>query len=826
MGYTICDTIYTHKNHEYFNMFNFEPDHFQKYAIEALYEGKHVLVTAHTGSGKTVPAEFAISHFVSLGKKVVYTSPIKSLSNQKYHELSKQFPDISFGILTGDIKFNPEADCIIMTTEILQNIIFYDNQDNSPLDFQLNLEEFQCVIFDEVHYINDDARGYVWEECIMNLPQHIQMLMLSATINKPDRFVSWISTIKEKDIIITGTDKRVVPLTHYSCLNIPDSTYRQICKAIPNIEAINNSLVSIKSKDKACDEYSIHRVNKINQNLKKQNIYIKPSHVLNTIVDKLNKEQKLPAICFVFSRKKAGEYAKMIRSNLHDTQHVEDDTKKSSVIKKECESILRKLDNHLEYSNTPEYIETLSLLEKGIAVHHSGILPILREMIELLFSKGYIKLLFATETFAVGINMPTKTVMFTSLTKFDGTQERYLYPHEYTQMAGRAGRRGLDTIGYVIHLHSLFAPPTNSEYAHILSGNPPTITSKLHTNMRMILRMMEHCYHIESIAFHTSLPYFEKSLAHRDITLQLKQIEKEIKSIESIIYDMKETNKLFTLHNVFELMTKHKALSQKQQHTKKSKQKQIAVELQQIEYQLRLHGNIQNFITAYNDYININAKLQTKSNEYKQTKEYIQKECLQFYFILKSHNFCKDGKLTHKGLFASCIMESNSIVIAELYANKIFHNLSVLEIVQLLSCFTDIRVSEQYKIYQYDGPNTMLKNTLHTLEQTFNTYYDIECKEIGYLNEEDYYYHYDLIDCMEQWCNAESQDTTKYILNDIKQYNIFSGEFVKALLKIQALALELEHASKRLQDNILVEKFHQIPTYISKSIVTSQSLYI
>jgi len=684
------------------------------------------------------------------------------------------------------------------------------------------LKEFQCVIFDEVHYINDDSRGHVWEESIMNLPQHIQMLMLSATINKPERFASWISNIKEKEIIITGTNNRVVPLLHYSCLNIPESSFNQIFKSLPKIDNINNTLVCIKSKDKSYVEYPIHKVNKINQYIKKQNIYIKPSHVLNTIVNKLNKEQKLPAICFVFSRKKALEYAKMIQSNLHDTEHVEDDTKKSSTVQKECESILRKLDNHKEYSNTPEYLDTITLLQKGIAVHHSGVLPILREMIEILFSKGYIKLLFATETFAVGINMPTKTVLFTSLTKFDGVQERYLYPHEYTQMAGRAGRRGLDTIGYVIHLHSLFTPPSSSEYANILSGNPPTIHSKLNVNMLMILRMIENNYDIDS----SNNSYFEKSLIHRDTVLQLEQFEKEMKIIESTIQDIKQNKPLFNIQNIFELVERHNTLSQNNVHVKKSKLKHISKEIKQIEEELSVHGNVNEFINTYNNYMKLQDELDSKEIEFRQCKQYIQNECLQFHSILQQNKFLENQTLTSKGLFASCIMEANPIVLAELYQHKVFHDLSVVEIIQLLSCFTDIRLNEQYKLYKYDGSNSTLKNTLQTLENILNTYYDIECKVIGYINEDDYYYHYDLIDYMNQWCYAESEDTTNFILNDIKQYNIFSGEFVKALLKIQALALELENASKRLQDNILVEKFHRIPMYISKSIVTTQSLYI
>ena len=165
---------------EHFDKFPFELSDFQKYSIQAILEGNHILVTAHTGSGKTLPAEFAIEHFVAQGKKVIYTSPIKALSNQKFHEFSKKFPNISFGILTGDIKFNPEADVLIMTTEILRNTLLQKNTNNQsvPLQFEMDFEnELACVIFDEVHYINDADRGKIWEETIMFLYNHIQIIL-------------------------------------------------------------------------------------------------------------------------------------------------------------------------------------------------------------------------------------------------------------------------------------------------------------------------------------------------------------------------------------------------------------------------------------------------------------------------------------------------------------------------------------------------------------------------------------------------------------------------------------------------------------------------
>ena len=179
--------------------YGFSLSNFQKHAIEAIHTGNHVLITAHTGSGKTLPAEYAIRYFVAKGKKVIYTSPIKALSNQKYHEFTAKYPDISFGILTGDIKFNPEADVLIMTTEILRNQIFHSafnkHETQTSLSFEMDIDnELGCVVFDEVHYINDEERGKIWEETILHLPKSVQMVMLSATIDKAEKFAEWVET--------------------------------------------------------------------------------------------------------------------------------------------------------------------------------------------------------------------------------------------------------------------------------------------------------------------------------------------------------------------------------------------------------------------------------------------------------------------------------------------------------------------------------------------------------------------------------------------------------------------------------------------------------
>ena len=241
----ICSNEYPSSDEEkynaYFEKYPYSLSAFQKFAIEAIVEGNHILVTAHTGSGKTLPAEFAIEHFVSQGKKVIYTSPIKALSNQKFYEFSKKFDNISFGILTGDIKTNPEADVLIMTTEILMNTLYAKNskglndvnQNSNLTKFEMDFDnELACVIFDEIHYINDRDRGRVWEETIMLLPQHIQMVMLSATLDSPEKFALWCETrghqtqTTNKVVYLTTTYERVVPLTHYSFITCTQGLFK------------------------------------------------------------------------------------------------------------------------------------------------------------------------------------------------------------------------------------------------------------------------------------------------------------------------------------------------------------------------------------------------------------------------------------------------------------------------------------------------------------------------------------------------------------------------------------------------------------------------
>jgi antiviral helicase SKI2 len=493
------------KYSEHFEKYPFPLSSFQKYAIESIVEGNHILVTAHTGSGKTLPAEFAIEHFVSKGKKVIYTSPIKALSNQKFYEFTQKFPHISFGILTGDIKTNPEADVLIMTAEILMNTLYMKhrksdtsenvNKNASLTMFDMDFDnELACVVMDEVHYVNDLDRGKVWEETIMMLPRHVQMVMLSATLDSPEKFALWCETRgdntrkPDKIVYLTTTYERVVPLTHYSFITCTQGIFKilkdkQLEKEI--MQTCNTLHMLQDSKGKFNDE-NYQKIHKTLSIFEKKNHYVKRQHVLNSVSRHMVENNMLPAICFVLSRKALEQCAKEVTTVL-----LEDDSKVPYLVRKECEQIIRKLPNYQEYLNLPEYQSMISLLEKGIAIHHAGIMPVLREMVELLFSKGYVKLLFATETFAVGINMPTKSVLFCDANKFDGTGMRMLFSHEYTQMAGRAGRRGIDTIGHVIHLTNLFRNTDSVSMKIMMQGKPQTLVSKFKISYNLLLNLID-----------------------------------------------------------------------------------------------------------------------------------------------------------------------------------------------------------------------------------------------------------------------------------------------------------------------------------------------
>lgn len=805
-----CNKEYTYTCYkEYIDVYPFELDSFQKYALHAILEEKHSLVTAHTGSGKTLPAEFAIQYFCGKRKrKVIYTSPIKSLSNQKFYDFTKSFGDLSIGICTGDIKYNTDADCIIMTTEILRNYLIHP-RDKNKVDFDMDIDELSCIIFDEVHYINDSSRGHIWEECMMLMPKHIQMVMLSATIANTHSFASWIETITKREVWISGSTHRVVPLEHFGY--IKTFPLRNDNKRLESLrEKLDGKLIPLKNKDTLYHQKNSTNIEKMKYALSQDHIRVPNSFVLNEVVQFLKQSNKLPAICFVFSRQKVETYAQCIQYNLFS----EEESKKTATIEKECYHIVsNKLPNYKEYIQSNEYQMMLSLLKKGIAIHHSGIVPILKEMVELLFEKGYIKLLFATETFAVGINMPTKTVLFTSLEKFDGLERRPLLSSEYTQMAGRAGRRGLDTIGYVIHLNNMFTLEDHGIYKNIISGSNLELRSKFYLHYTLFLKLVQ-TMNLQQEEF------LKSSLQYNESKIEIKNIEEDIDELKKQLPE--ESPEFITFEKIDDLeerlkLTKKKKDREKIQHTIQ-------------ECKLSIHDYEKKY-DQYSSYYHIHNRIQRnkgmKSDIYNREMNYLL--TVTDYMIqcgcISNKNSMGIVEITEKGSYASRLHELHPLMFADLILNRDFTMFSVKEVVGILSCFSDIRVNDEVAVYDYTG-NKNIERILDRMKMISDYYYGKELKCLGYVEEDDYYYHYDLIDYMMEWCDVDDENKARDILTRLnEEKGIFTGDFIKAILKINACAKELEEVCG---DNHIQLQYicSEIPKYTLKYIALNQSLYI
>ncbi|KAI8372364.1 NUC185 domain-containing protein [Choanephora cucurbitarum] len=469
--------------------FPFELDIFQKQAVYHLEMGDSVFIAAHTSAGKTVVADYAIALATKHMTKAIYTSPIKALSNQKFRDFKHTFGD-DVGILTGDVQIRPEASCLVMTTEILRSMLY------RGADL---IRDVEFVIFDEVHYVNDLERGVVWEEVIIMLPAHVNIILLSATVPNTKEFAGWVGRTKKKDIYVISTLKRPVPLEHYLYAN------KDIYKIVGANESKLNMIGYNKAKDAMLKrKEQVDKANGVSSNARGgrggrggavtrgggprtvtrsyQGSLQTDRNLFVHLIGMLKTKTLLPVVIFTFSKKRCEEYA----SGLSKTDLCTSLEKSEIHVFIERSLVrLRGTDKQL-----PQILRMRDLLSRGIAVHHGGLLPIIKEMVEILFARGLVKVLFATETFAMGVNMPARSVVFSGIRKHDGRSFRDLLPGEYTQMSGRAGRRGLDSTGVVIIAAGGEEPPEVPCLSTMLLGKPTKLESQFRLTYNMILNLL------------------------------------------------------------------------------------------------------------------------------------------------------------------------------------------------------------------------------------------------------------------------------------------------------------------------------------------------
>lgn len=524
--------------------FPFELDDFQKEAVYHLEQGDSVFVAAHTSAGKTVVAEYAISLASKHMTRCIYTSPIKALSNQKFRDFKQTFGAENVGILTGDVQINPEAPCLIMTTEILRSMLY------RGADL---IRDVEFVIFDEVHYVNDQERGVVWEEVIILCPQHINLILLSATVPNTKEFADWVGRTKKKDIYVISTPKRPVPLEHFlyagkDLFKIVDARGQFLGQGIKEAgEAIK------RRQDKEREANGLPPVGAPQRGTGRgqrgqpgQRGAVPARRAMPRgrggggnfsgagqagqgdkslwvhLVGLLKKKDLLPVVTFVFSKKRCEEYAGSLPNT--DLCTAREKSEVHVVIERSL-TRLKGTDKQL-----PQIARMRDFLSRGIGVHHGGLLPIVKEVVEILFQRGLVKVLFATETFAMGVNMPARSVIFSGIRKHDGHSFRELLAGEYTQMSGRAGRRGLDATGVVI-INAADQLPQTEVLHKMLLGQATKLKSQFRLTYNMILNLLR----VEALKVEEMIKRsFSENASQRLLPDQQKKVKEIEKSLASL----------------------------------------------------------------------------------------------------------------------------------------------------------------------------------------------------------------------------------------------------------------------------------------------------
>lgn len=489
-------------------------DAFQESAIHAIENGHSVLVAAPTGAGKTLIAEYALEKVLGKGAEIIYTAPIKALSNQKFRDFTATFGN-RIGIVTGDVSINPDAPVLIMTTEIFRNTIFDNPQ---------RLKRVSYVIFDEVHYLDDGERGTVWEESIIFAPSHIKIIALSATIPNLKALARWIRKVRGNNLEVIEETERPVPLKdilfikHFGVGNLKD------------LKRVENRILTRHAPRHFYRRHRDYRPAAPSDRFRWERKW------KNELVDHLIEQNRLPCLYFVFSQQGCEERG-------------QENLSRDLLTAAERKEIIT-LFNHLcQHYGVDVNNDTAALLARtiarGIAFHHAGMLPILKEVVEQLFTRGLIKLLFATETFAVGINMPAKTVVFDALTKFDGIRRTFFKSREYQQMAGRAGRRGMDETGFVYS--NIELPRLRSrDVQTIISGELEPIRSQFNLSYACLLNLYgalkENIYQAckKSFSnFQMGLRRHKRKKFHLDVfdyNKMLDQVKRKLSLLEELGY--------------------------------------------------------------------------------------------------------------------------------------------------------------------------------------------------------------------------------------------------------------------------------------------------
>ncbi|HZB01998.1 MAG TPA: DEAD/DEAH box helicase [Actinomycetota bacterium] len=492
--------------------FSFALDPFQQEAIEAVHRGMSTLVAAPTGSGKTVVAEFAIERALDRGGKVFYTTPLKALSNQKFGDLVAKHGAGSVGLLTGDNTINGEAPIVVMTTEVLRNMLYERSSTLTGLLY---------VVMDEVHYLQDPYRGAVWEEVLIHLPPSVSVIALSATISNAEEFGDWITTLRG-DTRVVIEERRPVPLDHHYLVGpqLHPMHVEQDGVLLPNPYVVSLDQHELKTKTYYRRGSGLPQHQRISRPREGHRRVYVPRR--EEVVEVLDREGMLPAIYFVFSRSGCDRSVRWLR-----------DAGVRLTSREESETIRHRAESRAAWVDEEDLIslgfsEFLESLTTGVAAHHAGMLPLFKETVEELFQEGLVKVVFATETLSLGINMPAKSVVIEDLWKFQGERHELVTPGEYTQLTGRAGRRGIDELGHAVVVYQRQVP--FERVAGLAATRTYDLASSFRPSYNMAVNLVRN--YTPEQAHHLLNSSFAQFLADRGVVALERSRQQDLDALE------------------------------------------------------------------------------------------------------------------------------------------------------------------------------------------------------------------------------------------------------------------------------------------------------
>jgi ATP-dependent RNA helicase HelY len=473
-------------------MYPFPLDEFQREAIRTLIHGDSVMVAAPTGTGKTIVAEYGVYESFRRTGKVIYTTPIKALSNQKFRDLRASYGD-EVGLLTGDVSENRDARVVVMTTEVLRNMLL-----QTPWD----LDDVDCIIFDEIHFLADPERGTTWEESIILCPEHVQLICLSATVSNADEIAAWISRTHRPIRLITHTERAVPLALYYFVDGELQPTVDHTGTMVRDFPNVGGELRKQQRRGGSGRRLTERETAEMDEPQPRE------------IIDALAAGNMLPAIYFLFSRNDCQSFAErlaMMRPHLVTEAQAE----KIEATIATYLSAMRPEDHELEQVKS-----LTTMARKGIGFHHAGLLPVLKQLVEVLFSRGLMQVVFATDTLALGVNMPARTVVIGRMSKWDGRRRRILIPNEFQQMAGRAGRRGMDAFGHVVAVYSPWI--TFRETLEVATGPLEPVRSSFAVRYNTVLNLWDppHGDRVRAM--------LQQSLAQFQTSQRIRQLEDDI----------------------------------------------------------------------------------------------------------------------------------------------------------------------------------------------------------------------------------------------------------------------------------------------------------